>query len=112
MKNILIRSNNSNELNYSFNDELDEGFIENFNEIFKFNNKHVKIVGTTYKSYFRGKDILDILGYNNDRGFTTKILSKIRDNNKSLYIKWYTIHIIKKFNNRLNKIHYSNLNSM
>ncbi|CCU55660.1 N1R/p28-like protein [Choristoneura biennis entomopoxvirus] len=86
MENLLIKTNDINELNYSFNDELDKNFIENFNEIFKFNNKNVKIVGSIDKPYFRGKDILDILGYNLDRGFITKILSKLPEDDKNSLI--------------------------
>ncbi|CCU55659.1 N1R/p28-like protein [Choristoneura biennis entomopoxvirus] len=82
MENLLIKSNEINELNYSFNDELDKNFIENFNEIFKFNNKNVKIVGSIDKPYFRGKDILDILGYNLDKSFISRTLSKIYDDDK------------------------------
>ncbi|CCU55661.1 N1R/p28-like protein [Choristoneura biennis entomopoxvirus] len=102
MENLLIKSNEINELNYSFNDELDKNFIENFNEIFKFNNKNVKIVGSIDKPYFRGKDILDILGYNLDSGFVTKILSKLPDGDKNSLKNIYDKLLTKTVSNHIN----------
>ncbi|CCU55970.1 N1R/p28-like protein [Choristoneura rosaceana entomopoxvirus 'L'] len=102
MENLLIKTNDINELNYSFNDELDKNFIENFNEIFKFNNKNVKIVGSIDKPYFRGKDILDILGYNLDSGFVTKLLSKLPDGDKNSLKNIYDELLTKTVSNHIN----------
>ncbi|QIH04883.1 bro5 [Dasineura jujubifolia toursvirus 2a] len=46
--------------------DLDESFMTNFNNIFKFNEKPIKVAGTVNDPWFRAKDILAILEYKLD----------------------------------------------
>ncbi|QIH04870.1 bro2 [Dasineura jujubifolia toursvirus 2a] len=43
--------------------DLDEAFLQNFNNVFKFNDKEIKVIGTVNDPWFRAKDILNVLEY-------------------------------------------------
>lgn len=73
---MLLKLDNS-QLDYKSISELGNNFIEHFNEIFKYNDKEIKIIGTINDPYFRAKDILEILGYSKYSGTISKILSKL-----------------------------------
>lgn len=46
-----------------FRIDLDEKFLLNFKNIFKFGGKEIKVIGTVSNPWFKAKDILKILGY-------------------------------------------------
>ncbi|QIH04869.1 bro1 [Dasineura jujubifolia toursvirus 2a] len=54
----------TNEVQAPLRLDLDESFMTNFNNIFKFNEKPIKVAGTVNDPWFRAKDILSILEYN------------------------------------------------
>ncbi|QIH04873.1 bro3 [Dasineura jujubifolia toursvirus 2a] len=58
--------------------DLDESFMTNFNNIFKFNEKPIKVAGTVNDPWFRSKDILGILEYNlENRNSIYRALKKV-----------------------------------
>ncbi|AAG02763.1 putative antirepressor [Betaentomopoxvirus amoorei] len=58
MENIIIKSDKYVDLNYISIDSLTDNFINNFNNIFKFNNISINIIGSLDNPWFKGKDIL------------------------------------------------------
>ncbi|QIH04877.1 bro4 [Dasineura jujubifolia toursvirus 2a] len=64
--------------------DLDESFMTNFNNIFKFNEKPIKVAGTVNDPWFRAKDILGILEYNLEKRSNIQYAMKKID---SEYIK-------------------------
>ncbi|AAG02761.1 putative antirepressor [Betaentomopoxvirus amoorei] len=83
MENILINNYTSSNLDYNLNDELDIKFIETFNEIFKFNNKSIDVIGTLNNPWFCGKDVLNILEY--EKSSFKKILQRLKESYKKSY---------------------------
>ncbi|AAG02883.1 putative antirepressor [Betaentomopoxvirus amoorei] len=85
MENILIKSNNSIELNYSSIDTLTDNFIYNFNKIFKFKDTDIKINGTIDQPWFCLKDII-IYGFGYTKESYKSILKELNNSyKKSLY---------------------------
>ncbi|BAO49366.1 putative antirepressor [Alphaentomopoxvirus acuprea] len=65
---------NIDELDYKSFTSLAQEFIDNFNKIFEYNNKEIKMIGNINDPYFKAKDILEILGYTNHKSTVSKIL--------------------------------------
>jgi len=68
--------------------DLCNGFVSSLNKIFTYDNRTIKIVGTVDQPWFRAKDIMTILGYEDIS--TKKILQRI-----SSSFKKYLNEIIK-----------------
>ncbi|BAO49363.1 putative antirepressor [Alphaentomopoxvirus acuprea] len=74
---LLNIDDNNTQLDYKSISSLENDFIKYFNNIFKYNDKEIKMIGTINDPYFKAKDILIILGYSNHKGLISKILSKL-----------------------------------
>lgn len=72
-----IINNLQNENNVPSSSGLVEGFTTKFKNIFSYNYICIKVVGTVEKPWYRDKDILKILGYNENNENCNKILQKI-----------------------------------
>ncbi|BAO49364.1 putative antirepressor [Alphaentomopoxvirus acuprea] len=70
-------------LDYKSFTSLAQEFIDNFNKIFEYNNKSIRILGNINEPWFNGKNILDILGYS-ESSFK-KTLQKIDNNYKKTF---------------------------
>ncbi|BAO49365.1 putative antirepressor [Alphaentomopoxvirus acuprea] len=84
-------------LDYKSFTSLAQEFIDNFNKIFEYNNKSIRILGNINEPWFNGRDVLEILEYNDDKRCISRTLSKLLSEEKSniydLYKKWYNIDL-------------------
>ncbi|BAO49558.1 putative antirepressor [Alphaentomopoxvirus acuprea] len=80
---LLNINNNNIQLDYQSFTSLSQGFIDNFNKIFKYNDKSIRILGNTNEPWFCGKDILEILNYSSDRKRCSETLNKLLSEEKS-----------------------------
>ncbi|CCU55667.1 N1R/p28-like protein [Choristoneura biennis entomopoxvirus] len=86
MENKLINrySNvDNNILKYDSISVLSNNFIRYFNEIFKYNNKSINVIGNIDLPWYCGKDLMNILGYTNE---STKTLLNNLDNRFKKYL--------------------------
>ncbi|CCU55977.1 N1R/p28-like protein [Choristoneura rosaceana entomopoxvirus 'L'] len=113
MENKLINrySNvDNNILKYDSISVLSNNFIRHFNEIFKYNNKSINVIGNIDLPWYCGKDLMNILGYTNE---STKTLLNNLDNRFKKYLyEIISVHNIstntKLENYRKNKAIYVN----
>jgi len=72
-----IINNLQNEINVPLRSSLVEGFLSNFNAIFSYDNNDIEVIGTVEKPWFKAKDVLMILSYNEN----TESLKKFKQKN-------------------------------
>ena len=56
--------------------DLCDGFVQTFNNIFSFDNNDIEVTGTVDKPWFKAKDILKILGYSDQSSTIKNIIHK------------------------------------
>ncbi|CCU56139.1 anti-repressor Ant [Choristoneura rosaceana entomopoxvirus 'L'] len=83
MENMLIKTDLNSTLKCNSTSALSNDFIKNFNEIFKYNNKSINVIGNIDNPWFCGKDVLEILDY--DPSSFKKRLQKLKDSYKKSY---------------------------
>ncbi|CCU55668.1 N1R/p28-like protein [Choristoneura biennis entomopoxvirus] len=83
MDNMLIKTDLNGTLKCNSMSTLSNDFIKNFNEIFKYNNKSINVVGNIDNPWFCGKDVLEILEY--DISSFKKRLQKLKESYKKSY---------------------------
>ncbi|CCU55978.1 N1R/p28-like protein [Choristoneura rosaceana entomopoxvirus 'L'] len=84
MENMLIKTDLNSTLKCNSTSALSNDFIKNFNEIFKYNNKTINVIGNIDNPWFCGKDVLEILDY--DPSSFKKILQRLKESYKKSYI--------------------------
>ncbi|CCU55980.1 anti-repressor Ant [Choristoneura rosaceana entomopoxvirus 'L'] len=83
MENMLIKTDLNGTLKCNSTSALSNDFIKNFNEIFKYNNKSINVIGNIDNPWFCGKDVLEILEY--DISSFKKRLQKLKESYKKSY---------------------------
>ncbi|CCU55657.1 N1R/p28-like protein [Choristoneura biennis entomopoxvirus] len=83
MDNMLIKTDLNGTLKCNSISALSNDFIKNFNEIFKYNNKSINVIGNIDNPWFCGKDVLEILDY--DPSSFKKRLQKLKEYYKKSY---------------------------
>ncbi|CCU55669.1 N1R/p28-like protein [Choristoneura biennis entomopoxvirus] len=84
MENMLIKTDLNGTLKCNSISTLSNDFIKNFNEIFKYNNKSINVIGNIDNPWFCGKHVLEILEY--DPSSFKKILQRLKESYKKSYI--------------------------
>ncbi|CCU55838.1 N1R/p28-like protein [Choristoneura biennis entomopoxvirus] len=84
MENMLIKTDLNSTLKCNSISTLSNDFIKNFNEIFKYNNKSINVIGNIDNPWFCGKHVLEILEY--DPSSFKKILQRLKESYKKSYI--------------------------